>query len=246
MKTYETVLKALRLRQGYQQRDVTRLLNGMGIETANTQVSRWEHGYNNPNLEQFIGLCRIYSVKDVNAVFSDGDLSGNAVGLNREGMDKLEDYRQLLIDSGRFSPAEPEPVPEEKVLTFTSRQLPVYDLRISAGPGQSAESGDASYEMEYVPEDVPATATFGLIVSGDSMEPAIQNGERIWVHRQQTLESGNIGVFYLDGALLVKEYRVTDDGVFLVSRNKKYPPRPITEYSDAVIYGKVIYPFWRG
>ncbi|MCR5074091.1 MAG: helix-turn-helix domain-containing protein [Clostridiales bacterium] len=244
MKTYESVLKALRLKQGFQQRDVTRLLNEMGIETANTQVSRWEHGYNNPNLEQFIGLCKIYSVKDVNTVFSEGNLSGQAVGLNREGLNKLEDYRQLLIDSGRYSPAEP--VPERKVLKFSSRQLPVYDLRISAGLGQFAENGDASYEMEYVPEDVPQTATFGLIVSGDSMEPAIQNGEKIWVHRQQTLENGNIGVFYLDGSLLVKEYCVTDDGVFLVSRNKKYPPRPITEYSDAVIYGKVIYPFWRG
>ena len=216
----------------------------MGIETANTQVSLWEHGYNHPNLEQFIGLCRIYSVKDVNAVFSEGDLSGKSVGLNREGLNKLEDYRQLLIDSGRFCPSES--VPEKKVLKFSTRQLPVYDLRISAGLGQFAENGDASFEMEYVPEGVPETATFGLIVSGDSMEPAIQNGEKIWVHRQQTLESGNIGVFYLDGTLLVKEYRVTDDGVFLVSHNKKYPPRPITEYSDAVIYGKVIYPFWRG
>ena len=79
MKTYETILKALRIRQGYQQRDVTRLLNEMGIDTANTQVSRWEHGYNNPNLEQFIGLCRIYSVRDVNAVFSDGEISGRSV-----------------------------------------------------------------------------------------------------------------------------------------------------------------------
>ncbi|MBQ6426436.1 MAG: hypothetical protein IJK14_00415 [Clostridia bacterium] len=244
MKTYETILKALRIRQGYQQRDVTRLLNEMGIDTANTQVSRWEHGYNNPNLEQFIGLCRIYSVRDVNAVFSDGEISGRSVGLNREGLDKLEDYRQLLIDSGRYNPVESGM--EKKVLHFSSRQLPVYDLRISAGPGQLAESGDASYELEYVPEEVPSTATFGLIVSGDSMEPAIEDGEKIWVHRQQTLESGNIGVFYLDGSLLVKEYRVTDDGVFLVSHNKKYPPRLITEYSNAVIYGKVIYPFWRG
>ena len=244
MKTYEVILKELRTRQGYQQRDVTRLLNGMGIKTADTQVSRWEHGYNNPNLEQFIGLCRIYSVKDVNAVFSDGEYSGRSIGLNREGTEKLEEYRQLLLDSGRYHAAEPEP--EKKTLTFSSRRLPVYDLRISAGPGQFAENGEASYELENVPEEVPSTATFGLIVSGDSMEPAIENGEKIWVHRQQTLESGNIGVFYLDGSLLVKEYRVTDDGVFLVSHNKKYPPRQITEYSDAVIYGKVIYPFWRG
>ena len=242
MKTYETILKTLRIRQGYQQRDVTRLLNEMGIETANTQVSRWEHGYNNPNLEQFIGLCKIYSVRDVNAVFSEGDLSGHSVGLNREGLNRLEEYRQLLIDSGRFAPADAGT--EERVLKYPARQLPVYDLRISAGLGQFAE-GEASYEMEYVPEDVPSTATFGLIVSGDSMEPAIQNGEKIWIHRQQTLESGNIGVFYLDGTLLVKEYRVTDDGVFLVSFNKKYPPRQITEFSDAMIYGKVIYPFWR-
>ena len=236
MKTYAEVLKRLRTSQGYQQRDVVRKLNDMGIETAGTQVSRWEHGYNNPNLEQFIGLCRVYSVRDIAATFLD-DAYPEPV-LNREGQEKLEEYRQLLIDSGRYTVEKPEE--ERKVLPFSGRRLPVYDLRISAGPGQYAD-GD-SYEMEDVPEDIPENAAFGLVISGNSMEPTLPNGGKIWVRRQDTLENGEIGVFFLDGNLYVKEYRKTEEGVFLVSHNPDYPPKPITEYSTARIYGKVLFP----
>lgn len=59
-----SVLRELRIKHNYQQQDITKMLNEMGIQTAKQQVSRWEHGYNNPNIPQFIGLCRIYGIKD--------------------------------------------------------------------------------------------------------------------------------------------------------------------------------------
>lgn len=96
--------------------------------------------------------------------------------------------------------------------------------------------------MVEVPECVPDSATFGLHVCGDSMEPSLFDGEEIWVHQQPTLENGDIGIFLLDGDAYVKEFRVTNQGTFLVSHNPAYKPKQITEYSETRIYGKVIYP----
>ena len=91
-----SVLRELRIKHNYQQQDITKMLNEMGIQTAKQQVSRWEHGYNNPNIPQFIGLCRIYGIKDAYKVFLQGDFSDLIYDLNKEGADKLAEYKHLL------------------------------------------------------------------------------------------------------------------------------------------------------
>ena len=39
-----SVLRELRIKHNYQQQDITKMLNEMGIPTAKQQVSRWELG----------------------------------------------------------------------------------------------------------------------------------------------------------------------------------------------------------
>ena len=96
--------------------------------------------------------------------------------------------------------------------------------------------------MVEVPDEVPISATFGLHVSGDSMEPTLEDGQLIWVHQQPYLHDGDIGIFYIDGNAYVKEYRRTDDGVLLISHNDKYKPIRVSADSENRIYGKVVYP----
>jgi len=231
-----SVLRELRKKHSYQQQEVANKLNELGIQTAKQQVSRWENGYNNPNITQFIGLCKIYGVKDVYRVFAQRDFADLIYELNKEGADKLAEYKQLLIASGLYAPIPPK----SKIVPFPRRTAPMYDIGASAGTGQFLDSD--SYEMVEVPEDVPDSATFGLHVCGDSMEPSLLDGEEIWVHQQPTLEDGEIGIFLLDGDAYVKELRVTDKGAFLVSHNESYKPKKITEYNETRIYGKVVYP----
>jgi repressor LexA len=235
-KKYSDVLRDLRKKHGYLQQDIADKLNDLGVQATKTQVSRWENGINNPSIDQFIGLCRVYGVKDVYGVFALGDLSDLEYALNREGMEKLADFRALLVASGLYSPVKLE----EKVVPFRRRTAPMYDIGASAGTGQFLDSD--SYEMVEVPDDVPDSATFGLRVCGDSMEPTLEDGQAIWVQMQPTLENGEIGIFYLDGNAYVKEYRKNEKGVFLVSHNEEYRPIPIKEYNETRIYGKVVYP----
>ena len=234
MRTYTAVFQRLRKEHGYRQQDVADYLCDMGIKTAHTQVSRWEQGNNNPSIEQFVGLCKLYAIKDVHQVFENENFTEPEEELNKEGRKKLDDYRKLLVESGKFAAGN------GKILQFPNRVCPVYDTRVSAGTGQLFDS--ESCEMMDVPSYVPVDANFGVYVSGNSMEPTLHDGELIWVKKQQALENGNIGVFWLDGEFLVKEVSVTDDGASLISHNPKYGPRNITEYSDIVVYGKVVWP----
>ena len=230
------IFKELRTKHGYQQQEIAMRLNNLGIKTANTQISRWENGHNNPNILQFIGLCKIYGIKDVYKVFIQHDFSELSRELNREGNEKLEEYRQLLILSGLYAPVQLE----NKIVRVPRRTAPLYDFGASAGTGQFLDS--CSYEMVEVPDGVPDSATFGLHVCGDSMEPTLHDGENIWVQMQQSLNDGDIGLFYLDGNAYVKEYRNEDGKVFLVSHNPQYANIEITEFRDARVYGKVVYP----
>ena len=236
MKPIGAILRDLRTMHGMQQVDVIVALAELGIEANKQKISRWENGRNKPTVEQFLALCRLYKIRDVAKVFIDQDYSDLKQELNTEGQQKLNEYKNILIASGLFSPVKHEP----KVIPFTGRSLPIFSIGASAGTGQFLDSDD--YEMYDVPYDVPISATFGLHVCGDSMEPTLYDGDLLWVHQQPTLENGEIGIFYLDGNAYVKEYRYTDEGTFLISHNKKYPPIKVTEDNESKIYGKVVHP----
>ena len=81
---------------------------------------------------------------------------------------------------------------------------------------------------------------FGVRVSEDSMEPLYLNGQIIWVHQQETLEDGEIGIFFLDGEAYVKKYHQTPDGISLISMNKKYAPIKVSSGSVFRTFGKVV------
>ena len=118
------------------------------------------------------------------------------------------------------------------------RTLNLYDLPVSAGTGQFLDSDHFS-EME-VGDEVSPDADFGVRVSGDSMEPLYLNGQIIWVHQQETLEDGEIGIFFLDGEAYVKKYHQTPDGISLISMNKKYAPIKVSSGSVFRTFGKVV------
>ena len=124
----------------------------------------------------------------------------------------------LLVKSGEYVREEPI------IYQFPRRTLSLYDLPVSAGTGQFLDS-DRFSEIE-VGDEVSSSADFGVRVCGDSMEPLYLDGQIIWIHKQETLEEGEIGVFFLDGDAYVKKYHQSDSGIQLISLNKKICPYP--------------------
>ena len=111
-------------------------------------------------------------------------------------------------------------------------------LPVSAGIGQFLDS-DRFSEIE-VGDEVAASADFGVRVAGDSMEPLYLDGQIIWIHKQDTLEEGEIGIFFLDGEAYVKKYHQTDSDIQLISLNSKYSPINVSSESTLKTFGKVV------
>ncbi len=83
---------------------------------------------------------------------------------------------------------------------------------------------------------------FYLRVRGDSMEPDIRDGDLALIEKQDSLESGELGVVILDGDEGgIKRFYKKEDMVVLHSTNPKYPPTVIAPCDGPIrIVGKLI------
>lgn len=223
-------LRQLRKEHGYSQAQVAALLTQAGHSAAQAAVSRWERGETQPDLAQFLHLCRLYQVRDVLSVFL-GEPDA-LESLNADGRQRVREYIRLLEQDSAFAAA-----PETQPLRVL-RTLPLYALPASAGTGQFLDSD--AYELLEVDETVPLSATFAVRLSGDSMTPRFADGQIVYVQQRQTLESGATGIFLLNGSAYCKVLRRSGSAVSLVSLNPAYSPIPVTEYDELRILGKVV------
>lgn len=94
---------------------------------------------------------------------------------------------------------------------------------MSAGTGQPAGS---EYPVNYrLVKEPPRGTSYIAPISGDSMESTFHDGDKLFIRACTEINTGQIGVFYMDGQQWVKEL---GDGV-LLSHNPKYDPKEITE-----------------
>jgi DNA polymerase V len=83
-------------------------------------------------------------------------------------------------------------------------------------------------------------ATFLLKVQGDSMKKiGIFDGDILVVDKSIKPTDGKIVIAALDGQLTVKRLSLKSTGTWLVPENDQYPPIPVKEGSDIVIWGVV-------
>ena len=109
-----------------------------------------------------------------------------------------------------------------------------YDMPVSAGTGQFIDRDN--YIMLDVLEVPPPEAEFIVRVCGNSMEPTYNDGDKLYIKPQKTVEIGEIGIFSINGEVFVKER--DDDG--LISHNKEYDKIIFNEGDSIVCFGKVI------
>ena len=96
----------------------------------------------------------------------------------------------------------------------------------------------------YVSIDHPVSDVencYALIVSGDSMQPVLYEDDIIIIHKQNDIESGQIGIVLLDNdEVTVKKIIKTNDGIELIAFNSYYPPKKLSDNDNFKIIGKVI------
>lgn len=206
------------------------LLEERGVEVKRSALNKWELGESVPNGYQLLALCELFGLDETIAYFSGKD------EFNAEGRRKIREYRQDLLDTGKYAP------PRENI---RYKRMPVSLLSASAGTGDYLQ--DENFEYVDVPEDeVPEWASFGVHVNGDSMEPVYHDGQLVWIQLCHKLRPGEVGLFTLDGCGYIKLY--TEQGgdssgqprPVLVSYNPGYSPIAVTWGANLQIVGKVL------
>ena len=94
-----------------------------------------------------------------------------------------------------------------------------YVTPAAAGYASPAEGED--YVLIPRDEAVPDTADFAVRITGDSMEPYITDGSRVYVSRMTGLRDGDVGIFFVDGDMKCKQYVEDSFGnIYLMSANR--------------------------
>ena len=221
-------LSSLRHERGISQAQAAEFLTMRGFSVTQRAVSKWECDSTKPDAEQFLTLCELYGVHDALAVFRGVQETSP---LNSLGRRRLAEYTKLLSMSAEFSDS---PVRSAK---HTHRTIPLYDLPASAGTGQFLDG--ESYVYIEASDQVPPSAAFAVRLSGDSMTPRFSDGQIVYVQHCQTLDSGECGIFLLNGSAYCKI--LSENGTTeLESINKKYQPIKVGEFDDLRILGRVV------
>ncbi len=246
MHSIGSMISTYRKKKALSQLQLAELLHTQyGYSVSNKSISKWERDLASPEIHLFLDLCRLLEVPDLyEACLGENPWSPFAP-LNEAGREKAAEYIQLLCLDARYRKQAEQPVYPAFSADRPShsrpvlRTIPLQLYPVSAGPGNFLD--DENYEEMPVGEDVPAGADFAVRVSGDSMEPLLHKNQIIYVHRQETLESGEYGIFFLDGEAYVKRFQKDETGTFLVSLNQKYSPLPVKEGSDFRIFGRLVF-----
>ena len=85
-------------------------------------------------------------------------------------------------------------------------------------------------------------ADYAVKISGQSMEPTIQDGDVVFVKTTDELEHRNIGIFLVDGNVMCKRFVKRGKGTFLVPDNNsgEYEEINLNRIDSYKLLGKVI------
>lgn len=140
------------------------------------------------------------------------------------------DYIKLLHESGKY---------EKQAAQIISimRTIDIYENAVSAGTGNFLTDGPK--KTIQIPDNViPEATSYGVRITGDSMEPEFKDGQIAWVFKQDAIENGEIGIFSLNGDAYIQKLQDNKSGIILISLNEKYPPIPVKRMTGLIFWVK--------
>jgi len=228
--SYGATYAQLRKEKGCTQADVAEYINRYSKKPYSIKmISHWENNVSSPPIEQFLLLCEYYKVMDIQGVFRGfTNDHGNYLRINSLGKSRIDEYISMINNNSLFTEYK------DSKLINQYRYIPVYDIAVAAGAGNYLDND--SYEDLEVDETIPYNANFAVRINGDSMMPRFTDGQIIFIHKQQTISNGEIGIFELNGESFIKILRNNE----LISINPNYKPIKISKFDSFKIYGKVL------
>jgi len=143
-----------------------------------------------------------------------------------------------------------EVAPESKTVSFPKKKKPrkdgfedldVYDQPAAAGLGNYLDV-PVSRREQYPAGYIPKGTSFGVLISGDSMQPRIASGATAFVQAAPALDHGEVGIFVLNGQSYCKQLVIDRERreVRLHSVNPKYDDILVREEDELRTIGRVL------
>ena len=133
--------------------------------------------------------------------------------------------------------------PAEAFSRHALRYIRHYTTAAAAGYAAPIEGED--YELLPWGDDVPDGADYCIDIDGDSMEPYIRSGQRVYVARDESLKDFDAGIFFVDGDVYCKQWHRDSEGTtHLLSANPEREDASLHIAADSgqnvVFFGKVL------
>lgn len=239
MENIGAIITSYRKRAHISQTELAEKLKVEGIDVTQKGISAWETGRTDVSAWIFLHICRILDIPDCLEEYFGSNPNDPLAILNDEGKQKVLTYIDMLAHPVSYlKETNVIPYPAASVDSTQMTRIRLYDARVSARRGNFLDSD--YYTTIDVPSKDAKGADFSVTVSGDSMEPMFHDHDMIYVHQQETLDDGEIGIFSLNDNAYIKKLKNDSDGTFLISLNQKYDPIPVhLDRDDFRIFGKV-------
>lgn len=226
-------IRELREARGLTQKQLSQKLG----ESRGTLVSNWEVGISRPDCDRIVQLCNIFNVTADELL----SVKIDPYNISSEEWSRVAKYR-MLDEHGKTVVDYLLNEEYARVLTSSKKKnrprlmyINSYSFPVSAGVGSFVEN--EAPEQILVPECPEAEeADYVLTVTGDSMQPKFNDGDKVYVVNQQSVEIGEIGIFVINGDAYIKKLGKGQ----LISLNEKYKPIPLSNDDSIYCCGKVI------
>lgn len=241
-------LKERREELGLKQGELGKLLGVTG-----SAIGNYENGVSSPKAEI---LYQVFDVLkcDANYLFQDEMKELETEDFTVPEIKMVKKYRALdehgkgtvnvVLDweYSRCATLRKEPAKQNRILRIPKgkrsngdfTEVDVYDEPSAAGLGNYVDSASPHHLEQYPTEIIPSKTDFGVLISGSSMEPKIPNGSTVFVQAAPALDSGEIGIFVLDGQAYCKKFVIDHDThrTLLRSINPHFEDMEIKPWAD--------------
>lgn len=216
-------LKTARLSRHISQEQLGQLL---GVNKMT--ISNWEKEKNRPNQKHFEELVSIFQLP-AEYFYQENRLLLPYSQLSASNKEKVISYSESLLEQ------------QEKIIALPAKKKTLYPYRVyerlSAGTGYSY-FGDGNFDVVFYDEQLDYD--FASWVFGDSMEPTYLNGEVVLIKQNSFDYDGAIYAVEWEGQTYIKKVYREENGLRLVSLNKKYPDKFASFDDNPRIIGKII------
>ena len=212
----------------------------------NTIVGLYTKGYHNMKLSTLRRLVAFFGVSadvltddgrglDPDGDGPEGELVKKYAALSGKGRRVVDG----VIEGLYGMQCEPEEAPP--------RVEYIKEYLTPAAAGYASPALGEDYVLVPKSADMPAGTDFAVRIAGDSMEPYIKDGSRVFVSRDIELRDGDVGIFFVDGDMKCKQYCEDSFGnVYLFSLNRARSDADVKIFADSGVtvfcFGRVLLP----